>query len=227
MLVSWKWLSRFVRFSVGVEEFAERMTLTGSEIEEIREPWKELEGVITARIVSLEKHPEKSSWKVVRLDTGRGEACCVTAAENVREGQMVPYGPPASTLSDGTILGIREFGSLASEGMVLSASELGLPELEREHGIFILPEKTPLGVDFKKHFELNDVIFDVSITPNRGDLLSMVGMARETRGVFEDSSLLPLEEPTEGTRDCPFSLRGFPRGITSVPILLWGFSRIS
>ena len=124
------------------------------------------------------------------------------------KGKLVPYGPPASTLSDGTILGIREFGSLASEGMVLSASELGLPELEREHGIFILPEKTPLGVDFKKHFELNDVIFDVSITPNRGDLLSMVGMARETRGVFEDSSLLPLEEPTEGTRDWPFFFKG-------------------
>jgi phenylalanyl-tRNA synthetase beta chain len=222
MLVSWKWLSRFVRFSVGVEDFAERMTLTGSEIEEIREPWKELEGVITARIVSLEEHPEKSSWKVARLDTARGEACCVTAAENVREGQMVPYGPPASTLSDGTILGIREFGSLASEGMLLSASELGLPELEREHGIFILPEETPLGVDFKKHFELDDVIFDVSITPNRGDLLSMVGMARETRGVFEDSSLLPLEEPAEGTRDWPFFFKGISKSDHLCPYFALG-----
>ncbi len=208
MLVSWKWLSQFVRFSVGVEELAERMTLTGSEIEEIREPWKDLDGVVTARIVSLEEHPEKSSWKVARLDTGKGEACCVTAAENVRQGQMVPYGPPASTLADGTILGIREFGSLASEGMLLSAQELGLSGLEKEHGIFILPEKTPLGVDFKRHFELDDHILDVSITPNRGDLLSITGMAREVRGILATSSLVPLQEHSEGEQDWPFFFKG-------------------
>ncbi len=208
MLVSWKWLSRFVHLSTDVQTFAERMTLTGSEIEEIREPWKDLRGVLTSRILSIREHPEKSSWKVVSLDTGKGEASCITAAKNVREGQMVPYGPSGSVLPGGDVLGIREFGSLASEGMLLSAQELGLPELEKEHGIFILSEETPLGVDFKKHFELDDFILDVSITPNRGDLLSMLGMAREARGIIEESSLVPLEEYPEGDREWPFFFKG-------------------
>lgn len=228
MLVSWKWLSRFVHLPVDVWNFAERMTLTGSEIEEISEPWKDLEGVLVARITSLREHPDKSSWKMVDLDTGKGKASCITAAPNVQEGQMVPYGPPGATLPGGITLGVREFGSLSSEGMLLSASELGLPELEVEHGIFILPEQTPLGADFKKHFELDDYILDVSITPNRGDLLSIYGMAREARGIFEESSLEPLPEYPGGNEEWPFFFKGITQNDHLCPYFALGlFTNLS
>lgn len=189
MLVSWNLLKDFITLSAGPEEAAERLTMAGAEVEGLEYKARNLRGVVASRILSLTPHPAKEKLLVARLDTGRGESVCVTNAENVRAGDRVFYAPPGSTLPDGTELGIRDFYGLESAGMMLSAAELGVPEADDSDGILILPEDAPVGTEARALYGLSDTILDVSVTPNRGDLLSIWGIARELRGLFPDAKL--------------------------------------
>ena len=211
MLVSWNLLKDFITLSASPEEAAERLTMAGAEVEGIEYTARALKSVIAARIVSLDPHPEKEKLLVARLDTGRGEAVCVTNAGNVGTGDRVFYAPPGSTLPDGTTLAVRDFYGLESAGMMLSASELGLPEIGAADGILILPEDAPVGTEARALYGLADTILDLSITPNRGDLLSLWGVARELRGLFPDAKLHApqcLEAEASGTgRDWPDAQR--------------------
>ena len=189
MLVSWNLLKDFIALSASPEEAAERLTMAGAEVEGIARPAGKLKGVVAARIVSLEPHPTRETLLVAKLDAGCGEAVCVTNADNMRAGDRVFYAPPGSTLPDGTTLGVRDFYGLESAGMMLSASELGLPEVDPADGILILPADAPVGAEARTLYGLADTILDVSITPNRGDLLSVWGVARELRGLFPDAKL--------------------------------------
>ncbi|WP_299075997.1 phenylalanine--tRNA ligase subunit beta [uncultured Fretibacterium sp.] len=189
MLVSWNLLKDFITLSAGPEEAAERLTMAGAEVEGLEYKARNLRGVVASRILSLTPHPAKEKLLVARLSTGRGESVCVTNAENVRAGDRVFYAPPGSTLPDGTELGIRDFYGLESAGMMLSAAELGVPEADDSDGILILPEDAPVGTEARALYGLSDTILDVSVTPNRGDLLSIWGIARELRGLFPDAKL--------------------------------------
>jgi phenylalanyl-tRNA synthetase beta chain len=137
---------------------------------------------------------------------GIGTAVVVTAAPNLSEGDRVPYGRPGSVLADGTVLGTREFGSVISEGMLLSAAELGVPEAADEFGILRLPGDSPVGGDVVRLFGLDDAILDLSITPNRGDLLSLLGW----RG-----KCMPCSPGLNGRRTLRMSL--LPRGLMIGP----------
>ncbi len=85
-------------------------------------------------------------------------------------GDRVPYGRPGAVLADGTVLGTREFGSVSSEGMLLSAEELGVPEAATSSAFSAFPETLPWAATWSNMFGLDDAILDLSITPNRGDL---------------------------------------------------------
>lgn len=189
MLVSWNLLKEFITLSASPEEAAERLTMAGAEVERIEHTARALEGVVAARILSLSPHPERETLLVAKLDTGRGEAVCVTNADNMKAGDRVLYAPPGSTLPDGTRLAVRDFHGFASAGMMLSALELGLPEVGTADGILILPADAPVGTEARTLYGISDTVLDLSITPNRGDLLSILGVARELRGLFPDSEL--------------------------------------
>lgn len=184
MLISWNMLNETLFIPATLEEVAERLTLTGCEVESIERPCALLKDVQVAEIESLGRHTEKENLFVARVRDGKGSAVVVTAAPNLSEGDRVPYGRPGSVLADGTVLGTREFGSVISEGMLLSAAELGVPEAANEFGILRLPGDSPVGGDVVKLFGLDDAILDLSITPNRGDLLSLLGVAREVYALF-------------------------------------------
>ncbi|MDR3231060.1 MAG: phenylalanine--tRNA ligase subunit beta [Synergistaceae bacterium] len=205
MIVSWQILQQFVDlFAVTPEEAAERLTMAGAEVERIERPGSKIGGVVAARITSLKKHPTRENLFVAELDTGTGSALCVTAATNLTDGDRVFYGPPGATLPDGVTLGVRDFDGMSSAGMMLSAAELGLPEVDIVEGILVLPEDAPIGADARSLYGFGDTLLDVSITPNRGDLLSVLGMARELKGLFPDSVLRPLPwEKSDGEEEWP------------------------
>lgn len=226
MIVSWNWLNELVELPADAQEFAEKLTMAGAEVEEITYTAQRLKGTIIAKILNLTPHPERKNLMVVTLTWGdEGRATCITGARNVREGDVVPYAPPGAVLADGTVIGIEEFDEIKSYGMMLSADEMGLPSLTQEEGILILPQDAPLGKDAASWLGIKDVIFDVSITPNRGDLLSMAGIAREAHALFPSSSLKKIDFPhTHTPHDWPVNFQGVTLKDPGCPFYGLGFA---
>ena len=191
MYVSLELLKKFIELDPGisVDDLAERLTFSGSEVENIIRPAEKLSGVVAARITDLKKHPSDEKLNVVKLNTGSGEHVCVTSANNIKKGDMVFYAVKGSVLPNGIQLGERDFNGVTSEGMMLSAAELGLDGIADPSGLLILPNDAQPGDNAKDLYHIGDIILDVSITPNRGDLLSLLGMAREIKGLFPKSVL--------------------------------------
>jgi phenylalanyl-tRNA synthetase beta chain len=189
--------------------------MSGAEVDSIERPGAQISGVAVATVLSLERHPSKENLFVATLETGGKKAVCVTAATNLKAGDKVLYGAPGATLpeitprgdvtSNKATLGLRDFGEVRSEGMMLSAAELGLPDVDIAEGILVLPEDAPVGTDALSLYGFGDVLLNVSVTPNRGDLLSILGVARELKGLYPDSVLKPMpwEEKTPGTEGWP------------------------
>jgi phenylalanyl-tRNA synthetase beta chain len=211
VLISWNMLNEALSIPASLEEAAERLTLTGCEVESIERPCALLKDVQVAVIEALEPHPEKESLFVARVRDGRGVATAVTAATNLSAGDKVPYGRPGSVMADGTALEARAFGQVTSEGMLLSADELGVPEAADEFGILRLPADAPVGADIARYLGLDDAILDLSITPDRGDLLSLLGVARELYGLFPEAEWKnnPAgQTPAEGAAEWPIDFKG-------------------
>ena len=108
MLISWNMLNETLSIPATLEEVAERLTLTGCEVESVERPCAMVKDVQVAQIESLGRHPEKENLFVASVRDGIGTAVVVTAAPNLSEGDRVPYGRPGSVLADGTVLGTRE-----------------------------------------------------------------------------------------------------------------------
>src|SRR5205085_5274664 len=132
-----------------------------------------------------------------RVSYGSGDRELVVGVRNMQPGDVVPLaGPGAGVPTMPDPLGRREVRRVTSEGMLCSPRELGISP---EHGgILILPEDTPVGVDFKAHFGLDDAVLDVAVTPNRPDLMSVVGVAREAAAATGTQFRPPVIEVEEG-----------------------------
>jgi phenylalanyl-tRNA synthetase beta chain len=209
MIVSWHLLKQFIDLPVSPEEAAFRLTMSGAELESLERPGESVSGVVVACVQSLERHPSRENLFVATVDTGEGKAVCVSAATNLKAGDRVFYGAPGATLPAAsgkkTELGTRDFDGIRSEGMMLSAAELGLPDVDIAEGILVLPDDAPIGADALSLYGIGDVLLDVSVTPNRGDLLSVLGVARELKGLYPDAVLKPKpwEKSAPGTGDWP------------------------
>ena len=202
MLLSLRWLRELIDIPLDGQALADRLTFTGTEVESLTRPCERLRAIVIARVRGLEPHPTSEGLLLVHLDLGVGEALCVTAAKNLSPGDLVCYAPPGATLADGTVMGRRDFSSVVSQGMVLSAAEIGLPDVEIEEGILRLPEGHAAGSDAVASLGLDDEILELSITPTRGDLLSLLGLAREVHALVEGSELrdFDVDLPHEGDR---------------------------
>ncbi len=192
MLISWELLKNFIDIvpeNITPEQLADRLTFSGSEVEGITYCAGKMKGVVAAKIDALEKHPTESKYYIAHLDTGAGRKLCVTSAKNMRQGDMVFYAGEGAVLPDGTVMSTRDFHGVMSYGMMLSAEELGLHDVDDPSGLLILPKDAMPGDDVRNLYHIGDVILDVSITPNRGDTLSLLGMAREIKGLYPHSRL--------------------------------------
>ncbi|MCI1272944.1 MAG: phenylalanine--tRNA ligase subunit beta [Clostridiaceae bacterium] len=210
MLVSLNWLNEFVDLSDKDEkEIAYELTMSGLEVEEITEIKAQFTNIKTVKIEKIENHPNSDHLHLVTINTGSGLKTVVCGAQNIEVGQIVPYASVGSkvldrktgemfTLTPAVIRGVP------SEGMLCSDDELGVSErnYQEEDGILILNRLFPdvkLGEDVEKllGFE-KDVVLNVAPTANRGDQMSVIGVARELSAIFNR----PLKfSPLVSTKD--------------------------
>lgn len=202
MRVSLKWLREYVDIPVAPEELAEGLTLAGLAVEGIHRPGTDIHDVYTGRIVKIEHHPNADKLVICKIALDRGEPLqIVTGAPNVREGQIVAVAIEGASLAGGMIIKRARFRGVESRGMLCSGQELGLDPktlpADQAYGIIILPPDTPAGLDVKPLLGLNDVILELELTPNRGDCLSMIGVAREAAALLHQPLNFSQPQVTE------------------------------
>lgn len=180
-------------------ELCERLTLAGVEIEDVVRSGPDLSAIRVGRVLERAQHPNADRLSVCKVDAGTGAVIpVVCGAPNVAAGQMIALALPGVTLPDGTKLKKSKIRGEPSEGMICSARELGLSD---DHtGILVLDPDAPLGAPLDTVLSAGETVLDVEITPNRGDWVSLLGMAREVRALFGGELRLPPSEPSEGTR---------------------------
>ncbi|CCO07263.1 phenylalanine--tRNA ligase subunit beta [Desulforamulus hydrothermalis] len=202
MRVSYQWLREYVDVDISPRELAERLTLAGLAVDAVDEPGAGIEKVVTGRILKIEKHPNADKLVVCTVDVGQGEPLqIVTGATNVRAGHVVPVALEGAKLAGGLQIKRSKLRGVESRGMLCSGQELGMETKlltpEMAHGVLILPENVAVGVDAREVLGLNDAVLELDLTPNRGDALSMVGVAREVAALLNKELKMPNPQPAE------------------------------
>ena len=200
------WLKDYVEWNVTPAEFVERMMWRGFETADILEEMPGVSGVVVGRINALEKHPNADKLQICSIDAG-GEAplCIVTGATNVFEGALVPVAMDGAKLVGGITIKPTNMRGVESAGMLCSGKELGLTEADYPgaefNGIMILHEEHPLGQRIQDAVGMNDIIFDIELTPNRADCQSIIGICREAAAALGQKFREPVIRPVAGEGD--------------------------
>lgn len=179
------WLKDYMNTD-GIDEatYAHKMTMSGSIVEGIENPAKEIKNVVTGKILEIAPHPDADKLVVCQVDLGESEPVqIVTGAPNVFEGAILPIAKHKSTLPGGIRITKGKLRGVTSCGMMCSTDELGISD-ERATGVLILPEDTPIGADITEVLGLNESVAEFEITSNRPDCMSIIGLARETAATF-------------------------------------------
>lgn len=188
MKVPLSWLKDFVDIDVPAEEFADRMTMSGSKVEGIERRGSDINNVAVGRIVERRKHPNADRLQICQVDVGSSVIQIVTGADNIETGDYIPVALHGADLPGGVKIKRGKLRGEVSEGMMCSGKELGLTEEDypgaETHGILVLDKPYELGTDIKKVLGLEETVVDFEITPNRPDCLSVVGIAREAAATF-------------------------------------------
>lgn len=191
MKVPYNWLKDYVEINVSPKELGDKLTLTGSQLEELVIQGDTIDKVVTGKITQIVKHPDAEKLSICQVNIGSEEIQIVTAATNMKEQDIVPVALHGSTLADGSKIKKGKLRGEVSNGMFCSEEELGIAGDEPVHGLMILPADTVLGADIKDVLGLNKAILDFEITSNRPDCLSIVGMARETAAALRTTYKMP------------------------------------
>ncbi len=179
MLISLEWLKELLPgLKAGPDAIAKRLTAAGIEVEGVVRPADELRGVVAAEVRAVEPHPDADKLSVTRVFDGDTEHVVVCGAPNVAAGQRVAFAPAGTTLPNGVTLERRSIRGIESAGMICGEDELGLVDTKAE-GILVLKPRSKPGKPLAEVLKINDVIYELSITPNRADCLSHLGIARE------------------------------------------------
>ncbi|HEX5616439.1 MAG TPA: phenylalanine--tRNA ligase subunit beta [Acidimicrobiia bacterium] len=184
------WLREFTPLDAPVAAIADALNHLGLEVEEIDEPGREIAGVVVARVLDVVPHPNADKLRLCDVDFGDGHTRVVCGAPNVVPGMVAPFAPAGATLPGGFTLERRKIRGVVSDGMLCSAAELGLGD---DHsGILDLDTTLELGTDVRAALGLDDVVFDLAITPNRSDAMSIVGIARDLAAHFSRPFTVPV-----------------------------------
>ena len=233
MRVPLSWLREFTPVEAGAEELARRLPIAGLQVEEVIRTGAGIEGVVVGKVLDISEIPGATKIIWVTADAGDGPRGIACGARNFAIGDLVPVALPGAKLPNGMEIGRREMYGRTSDGMLCSAKELAIAD---DHsGIFVLPEDLKIGQDLREALALDDEILDIDITPNRPDLLSIVGCAREVAALY-DLPLTVLDPPPreegppaselatvaiEDAKGCPRYLARVITGISSGPSPWW------
>ena len=178
MLISVNWLKEFVEIDKSAAELADLLTMGGIEVEGISRKGAGLENVFTAKILEIKPHPTAKNLSLARLALGAREELVVCGAPNIAVDQTVVYASVGAALPSGLHIKKRKIKGVDSPGMICSEKELGLGE--DESGVLVLDDGVRVGLPITDACPyIQDEILEVSITPNRGDCLSVLGVARD------------------------------------------------
>ncbi len=207
MNVSLNWLKTHLDISdYSLEKIDDLLTFAGIEVEGVSQSGVPSDKVVVAQIKSAEQHPDADRLKVCQVDAGEGELRqIVCGAQNYSVGDKVPCALPGADLGNGFLIKEGKLRGVASLGMLCGADEIGL--VSEEDGLFILPADSAIGTKLVELFP-SDTIIEVEVTPNRPDLLSHLGMARELAALakVERSQLeIPSAETTPAGDDIVLS----------------------
>ena len=199
MKVSVNWLKELVDVKLSLDELAHALTMAGLEVEEITPVAAAFDNIVVAEVKSTAPHPNADKLRVCQVDAGTGTFLqIVCGAPNVAPGMRVPCALvgaklPGLEIKQATLRGVE------SNGMLCSAKELGLSE---DHGgLLALASDAPVGQNIRKHLDLDDVYLTLKMTPNRGDCLSMIGIARDLAAITGAALRLPVIAATASTSE--------------------------
>ena len=189
MKISLRWLRELVELPMEVDALAHALTMGGLEVEEITPVAAQFAGIVVAHVKSVAPHPNADKLRVTEVDAGTGETLTIVCgAPNVAAGQKVPCATIGATLP-GLEIRKAKLRGVESNGMLCSGRELGLSS---DHsGLLVLDADAPVGRDIREHLDLDDVYLTLKLTPNRGDCLSMFGIARDVAAITGGALRLP------------------------------------
>jgi phenylalanyl-tRNA synthetase beta chain len=197
MKVTLNWLKQYVNFNWSPEELTERLTMLGLEVEGVQKISGAFEGIVVAQILTRDPVPGSDKLSVCKVNDGKGERTIICGAQNHKPGDKVPLILPNFALplkageKEPFVIKERKVFGITSQGMMCSPQELGLPD--RVDGLLILPTDAPVGKPFGEFLGRtgSDVVFDLEVTPNRPDLNSVIGIAREIAAVIGNTLKIP------------------------------------
>lgn len=205
MRVSLQWLREWVPVGDDVATLSHELTMGGIEIEGVERAGPSLSGVVVGEVLAVEKHPDAEKLRVCRVASGRGELQIVCGAPNVRAGLKAPLALVGAKLPNGTEIKPARLRGVESAGMLCSSKELGLND--ETAGLFELPSNLTTGEELVKALALDDTLLEVNLTPNRGDCMSVAGIAREVAAVTGAKLVPPAIEPVAATTADTFPVR--------------------
>jgi len=196
------WLREWVNPQLSTEELVAQLTMAGLEVDSVEPAANKFTGVVVGEVLSLEKHPDADKLNVCQVSNGKENFQVVCGAPNVAAGQKVPFALVGAELAEDFKIKQAKLRGVESNGMLCSAEELGLAE--KSDGILELPLDATVGQDFRDYLDLDDSIIDVDLTPNRGDCLSVQGIAREAAVLNKTSVSTPELDEVASTIDDVF-----------------------
>ena len=205
MKFSEQWLREWVSPDVSTKDLAHRLTMAGLEVDAIEDVAGEFSKVVVGEVLTVSKHPDADKLKVCTVNIGEPDALqIVCGASNVVIGMRVPTALVGAKLPGGLKIKKGKLRGEVSHGMLCSAVELGLAE--EADGLMPLPMDAEPGTDIRDYLNLNDVSIELGLTPNRGDCLGMIGLARETGVLFNSDTQCPDMLAVPPSNDEKFSV---------------------
>lgn len=203
MLVSLNWLREYVNLQdLSVDELAEKITKSGIEVDGIHYIAEKSTNVVVGHVLSCAPHPDADRLNVCEVDVGTEILQIVCGASNVAKGQKVPVAKPGAVLPGNFKIKKTKLRGVESSGMICSLKELGIEKdyipKAYEDGIFVFPKETSIGEPVDALLNLNDVVLEFDLTPNRADALSMLGVAYEVAAILDEEIHLPKIKAVTG-----------------------------
>ncbi|HWS15813.1 MAG TPA: phenylalanine--tRNA ligase subunit beta, partial [Candidatus Methylomirabilis sp.] len=197
MKILYSWLREIVDTRLPPPQLQEALTMAGVEVSSCRFLGEGFDSVVTARILEMAPHPNAERLSLCKVTDGSTTFGIVCGAKNMNPGDAVALAKIGARLPNGVEIKKAKIRGQASEGMLCSEQELKLAEASA--GIMILPGDTPPGTPLADALGLSDWLLEVEITPNRGDCLSVMGVAREIAAITGERAILPEAKFREGT----------------------------
>jgi phenylalanyl-tRNA synthetase beta chain len=213
MRIPISWLKDYVNIDLeapdALNDYAAKMTMSGSKVEKIHRLGADISGVVVGRIEEIYQHPNADKLFVTKVDIGDGELRqIVTGADNLKKGDYIPVAVNGAQLANGLVIKKTKMRGEVSDGMLVSIEEVGYTRAEYpeapEGGIYVFDRPHELGIDARPILGILDDVIEFELTTNRPDCFSVIGMARETAAVYGTaysryfSRLQPTSPPESG-----------------------------